>query len=315
MAHYQSRNQMNTNVNAQAQMLLLLNNVQNLENQLGQRNDQGMDLLGLMNQLQSQGRVSRREVPVKPQPNTNMNLGGLLGGLLASANGGMPERTRCVWAYNLPEEYVDADVLCNIFGNFGNVQRIKFSEKKPDGALIELDDPRSAMRAVRCLGKQKLCGQEISVAPTKIEFAPVKADDTKSKDFRKEKETWRYSKDNKFRKICLKRLRTLTPKLLVSNIPEGKMNDVKKYMIEKGFTVKEIEEAVRQTESAEKPNTGFMTALVELASTEEAISAMGKLHSTWPTIRNFGSKKVDKFGKSHGLVLSFVSPREEKSKA
>merc|ERR1712059_244632 len=243
------------------------------------------------------------------------NLGGLLGGLLASVNGGKPERTPCVWVSNLPEEYVDADVLCNIFGNFGNVRKVKFTEKKPDGALIELDDPRSAMRAVRVLDKKKLCGQEISVAPTTIEFAPVKADDTKSKDFRKVKETWRYRKDDKFRKICLKRLNTITPKLLVSNIPDGKMNDVKKYMIDNGFTVKGIEEAVRQTENAASLNTGFMTAMVALASTEEAISAMGKLHSTWPTIRNFGAKKVGKLGKSHGLVLSFVSPREEKSKA
>jgi len=131
-----------------------------------------------------------------------------------------------------------------------------------------------------------------------------------------EKENWRYGggPDSKFRRICLKRLRTLTPKLLISNVPDGKINDVKKYIVEKGYTVKGIEEAVRQTENAEKPKTGFTTALVELSSTEEAIFAMGRLHNTWPTIRNFGSKKVDKFGKSHGLVLSFVSPRE-KSKA
>merc|ERR1712059_62618 len=141
--------------------------------------------------------------------------------------------------------------------------------------------------------------------------------DTKSKNFVNAKEHWRYSRDNKFRRICLKRLRVLTPQLMVSNIPDGKMNDVKKYITEKGFTVKAIEEAVRQsdTDSGEKPKTGYMAALVELASIEEAISAMGSLHRTWPTVRNFGSKKVDKFEKSHGLVLSFVSPKQEKSKA
>jgi RNA recognition motif-containing protein len=244
-----------------------------------------------------------------------MNLGGLLTGLLGSMDGGKPERTRCVWVFNLPEEYVDADVLCNIFGNFGNVQRIKFSEKKPDGALIELDDPRGAMKAVWVMNKKKLCGQEISVAHTKIEFAPVKADDTKSKDFRKAKETWRYAKENKFRAICLKRLRTLTPKLMVSNIPEGKMNDVKKYIVENGFIVKGIEEALRESDNGEKPKTGFMAALVELESIEEAIRAMGKLHRTWPTIRNFGSKKVDKFENSRGLSMSFMSPPREKRKA
>merc|ERR1712059_117106 len=244
------------------------------------------------------------------------NLGGLLGGLLASVNGGKPERTPCVWVSNLPEEYVDADVLCNIFGNFGNVRKVKFTEKKPDGALIELDDPRSAMRAVRVLDKKKLCGQEISVAPTKIDFAFVKDSDTKSKNFLKAKEYWRFTRDSKFRRICLKRLSALTSELMVSNIPDGKMNDVKKYITEKGFTVKGIEEVVRQWDKdVEKPKTGFMTAKVELASIEEAINAMGSLHNTWPTIRNFGAKKVDKFEKSHGLHFSFVSPKEEKSKA
>jgi len=314
---------MNSNkLNAQAQMLLMLNKVQNLENQLGQRNDQGTDMLGLMTQLQSlQGQVSRkREVPVKPQPNANMNLGGFLGGLLASVNGDKPEGTRCVWVTGLPDEYVDADILCNIFGNFGNVIKVVFTEKKPDGALIELDHPHSAGRAVRSMNKQKLSGQEIKVGRAKLDRASIKADDKKSKDFRQEKAKWRYpssKKDNKFRKICLSRMRQLTPKILVANIPDGKIDDVKKYMVQRGFTVKEIEESTRPTdETKETTSTGFTAAKVELASTEEAISAVGTLHDTWPTIRNFGSKKVDKFENSRGLSMSFMSPpRENKSKA
>jgi len=315
---------MNSNkLNAQAQMLLMLNKVQNLENQLGQRNDQGTDMLGLMTQLQSlQGQVSRkREVPVKPQPNANMNLGGFLGGLLASVNGDKPEGTRCVWVTGLPDEYVDADILCNIFGNFGNVIKVQFTEKKPDGALIELDHPHSANRAVRSMNKQKLSGQEVKVSRAKIEHATIKANDTKSKDFRQEKTKWRYPssrKENKFRKVCLSRMRQLTPKLLIVNIPDGKIDDVKKYIVQRGFTIKEFEELQRRTDDTkgEKASTGFTVAKVELASTEEAINAVGTLHDTWPTIRNFGSKKVDKFGNSHGLGLSFISPpRENKSNA
>jgi hypothetical protein len=312
---------MSTNkVNAQAQMLLLLNKVQNLESQLGQRNDQGMDMLGLMNQLKSlQGKVPRREVPMKPQP--NMNLGGLLAGLLGSIEGSKPEGTRCVWVSGLPDEYADADVLCNIFGNFGNVIKVQFTEKKPDGALIELDHPHSANRAIRSMNKQKLSGQEVKVSHANIERGSIKANDTKSKDFRQEKIVWRYPstrKDSKFRAICMSRMRQLTPKLLVANIPDGKIDEVKKYMVQHGFTVKEIEESKRRTDDTkdEKTSTGFTVAKVELASTEEAISAVGTLHGTWPTMRSFGSKKVDKFGNSHGLVMSFMSPpRENKSKA
>merc|ERR1712059_115075 len=211
------------------------------------------------------------------------------------------------------------DILCNIFGNFGNVIKVVFTEKKPDGALIELDHPHSAGRAVRSMNKQKLSGQEIKVGRAKLDRASIKADDKKSKDFRQEKAKWRYpssKKDNKFRKICLSRMRQLTPKILVANIPDGKIDDVKKYMVQRGFTVKEIEESTRPTdETKEKTSTGFTAAKVELASTEEAISAVGILHDTWPTIRNFGSKKVDKFENSRGLSMSFMSPPREKRKA
>ena len=93
------------------------------------------------------------------------------------------------------------------------------------------------MRATRFLGKQELCGQKISVEPTKIEFVSVKADDT-------------------------------------INIPEGKMNGVKKYMIEKRFAVKGIE-AVRKTANVEKPIAWFMPALVKLASGPRTESKCG----------------------------------------
>ena len=33
-------------------------------------------------------------------------------------------------------------------------------------------------------------------------------------------------------RICLSRMRQLTPKLLVANIPDGKIDDVKKYMVQ-----------------------------------------------------------------------------------
>jgi len=253
-------------------------------------------------------------------PSNSMD-GLLTAGLLAAMKGGMPqmsEGTRCVWVTGLPEEYVDADILCNIFGNFGNVVKVVFTEKKPDGALIELDRLHSAGRAVRSMNKQ-LSGQVIKVSRAKIEHASIKADDKKSKDFRQEKAKWRYPssrKENKFRMICLSRMRQLTPKLLVANIPDGKIEDVKKYMVQQGFTVKTIEESKRPTDDTkEKASTGFTAAKVELASTEEVISAVGTLHGTWPTIRNFGSKKVDKFENSHGLSMSFMSPPREKSKA
>merc|ERR1719190_99875 len=176
----------------------------------------------------------------KPAMNINSNIANLL---TALAGGEVQaERGRCVWVTGIPESYQDADKLINIFGNFGNVRKIVFSEKKPDGALIELDDARGCIKAVSNMRGKKLDGQEIKISFTKIDHAGMK-NDSKSKDFRKAKETWRYTnnKDSKFRIICCARLRQLSNSVIVSNIPEGKADQVKKFVIESGYTVKSME--------------------------------------------------------------------------
>merc|ERR1712059_169644 len=154
-----------------------------------------------MGNMQKKNFAGRQAAPKGRQAAANPNLGSNLAALLASMNGstGM-ERCRCVWVTGLPEDYQDADKLLNIFGNFGNVRKVVFTEKKPDGALIEMDDVRAAAKAVFCMNKQKIDGQAIKVSFTKIDTTFIKSDNTKSKDVRKAKENWRYSKDGKFRK-------------------------------------------------------------------------------------------------------------------
>merc|ERR1719350_2346272 len=71
----------------------------------------------------------------------NVDLGSLLSALTGRSTG-QEERGRCIWVTGLPESYQDATKLINIFGNFGNVRKVVFTDKKPDGALIELDDVR-----------------------------------------------------------------------------------------------------------------------------------------------------------------------------
>merc|ERR1719266_1275576 len=176
----------------------------------------------------------------KPAMNINSNIANLL---TALAGGEVQaERGRCVWVTGLPESYQDADKLINIFGNFGNVRKVVFSEKKPDGALIELDDARGSVKAVVNMQGQKLDGQPIKVSFTKIDQAGMKYDD-KSKDVRQAKENWRFNgnKDGKFRKICMARLRKLSNNVIVSNLPEGKSDQLKKFIIESGYTVNSME--------------------------------------------------------------------------
>merc|ERR1719411_2051356 len=247
--------------------------------------------------------------PVKPALSNTYNLTNLPKPLTA---GDVQERGRCVWVTGIPEDYQDSDKLLNIFGNFGNVRKIVFSEKKPDGALIELDDARGAVKAVANLSGKKLDGQAIKVSFTKIDNAGIKKDDTKSKDVRQSKENWRFSgnKDAKYRKICMSKLYNLTSSIIVSNIPDGKTEMVKKHIIESGYTVKSIEGSNRQ-EDKEKPSTGYTMVKVELASVEEAIAAVAHLHNSWP--KKLGTMKKDKFEHSRGLIFSFAGVKREKN--
>merc|ERR1712112_652292 len=236
--------------------------------------------------------------------------------LSAMAGGNTNERTRCIWITGLPEDYQDADKLTNIFGNFGNVLRIKFTDKKPDGALIELDDPRGAIKAVVNMNNQKIEGSAIKVSFTKFETAGfIKEDDSKSKLVFKAKENWRFNsknKDTKFRKICMSRLRKLSNKVIVSNLPEGKMDQLKKYIVESGFTVKSIEGSKRPDEEG-KPSTGYTMAIVELADVEESIAVVATLHNTWPI--KLGAKKVNRFERALPLNFALAGVRKEKSPA
>merc|ERR1712077_138080 len=129
------------------------------------------NLMGMMNLLKAsktpKGSVQSKggKGPAKPSLNSNANLANLLKSL---TGGEVQERGRCVWVTGIPEDYQDADKLLNIFGNFGNVRKIVFSEKKPDGALIELDDSRGAVKAVANLSGKKLDGQAKLASPKLI---------------------------------------------------------------------------------------------------------------------------------------------------
>jgi len=306
-----------------AQMLMLLNQVTNLENQMrmsnmAQTQPMGMNsnnIMGMMNLLQG-SKTAKRPMPnkggkgsAKPALNQNTNLANFLKALTGEEK---PERGRCVWVTGLPEDYQDADKLLNIFGNFGNVRKVVFSEKKPDGALIELDDSRGSIKAVVNMNGQKLDGQAIKVGFTSINHAGLKADDKKSKDFREAKENWRFTnnKEAKFRKICMSRLRKLSSSVIVSNVPDGKIDNVKKFIIESGYTVKSIEGSKRPEEK-EKPSTGYTMAIVELGSVEEGIAAVANLHNAWP--KKFGTMKKDRNGNERGLSFSLAGVKKEKS--
>merc|ERR1712014_538548 len=129
----------------------------------------------------------------------------------------------------------------------------------------------------------------------------------------KAKENWRFAakdKDTKFRRICLSRLRKLSNKVIVSNLPDEKMDQLKKYIVESGFTVKSMEGSKRPDDEG-KPSTGYTMAIVELADVEEAIAAVATLHNTWPI--KLGAKKVNRFERALPLNFALTGVRKEKS--
>merc|ERR1712242_7626 len=242
----------------------------------------------------------------------NASIASLLAALTGSSTG-QEERGRCIWVTGLPESYQDSTKLINIFGNFGNVRKVVFTDKKPDGALIELDDARGSIKAVANMRGQKLDGQPIKVSFTKIDQAGMKNDD-KSMDVRKAKENWRFSgnKDIKFRKICMARLRQLSNSVCVSNLPEGKSDLLKKFVIESGYTVKSMVGSQRPIDES-KLKSDYTMVLVELASVEEAIDAVANLHNSWP--KKFGTMKKDRFENSRGLIFSLTGVKQNKDKS
>jgi len=297
----------------QAQMIMLMNQFSQMNAmKQPQPGVDPMAALKMMSQLQGlQGGKSGRNAAKPSKGNTVVGLNDLIASL--TGNQGR-EAGRCVWVAGLPEEFQDSQKLLNIFGCFGNVRRIVFTDKKPDGALIEMDDARSAMKARFVTRNQTIGGNQFKVIqldPSKFKGAFIGKGDNKSMDVTKAKENWRYAKDSKFRKICLARLRQLSPKIIVSNIPEGKEDMVKKFIIESGYTVKDMQGSSK----ADAPKTGFTMQLIELASTEEAIGAVANLHNSWP--KKMGVKNKDKFERERGLIFSFAGTLKadrEKSK-
>merc|ERR1711996_181524 len=114
------------------------------------------------------------------------------------------------------------------------------------------------------------------------------------------------------RKICLARLRQLSNSVIVSNLPEGKSDQLKKFIIESGYTVKSMEGSQRPLDES-KPKSDYSMVLVELASVEEAIDAVANLHNSWP--KKFGTMKKDRYDNSRGLIFSLTGEKRNKEKS
>ena len=258
------------------------------------------------------------EIPYNPEPNSSSEMNGLLGPApfpdIGDISSGVPrmggihnrgsQQTNgpCLLVSSLPEDIATPDYLCNLFGFYGDVQRVKILRNKRDCAIVQMAKPHQANLCRNFLDQCKIDGKRICVSYSRMTSIKLPADnghddDAKTKDFSSVKGVHRFRNPNLAQKL-LKNLCAPTSMLHIANLPEnfatdGKLDELKSYFVDSGFTVKDAQECGKD---------GSM-ALIQLGSVEEAISALAKLHNMIP--QKIGTKKGEL-----GLCISFSNRRD-----
>merc|ERR1712062_435041 len=174
--------QIGANQNAAFQMINQLQAVNGAKGRRrtrkGQKGNAGIGLNNLIASLKGvKGGINTGKVQ---KGNARVGLNDLIASLTGQQG---REAGSCIWVSSLPEEYQDSQKLLNIFGCFGNVRRIVYTDKKPDGALIEMDNARSAMKARFVTRNQTIGGNQFKVIqldPSKFKGAFIGKGDNKS---------------------------------------------------------------------------------------------------------------------------------------
>lgn len=216
--------------------------------------------------------------------------------------GGQMEVSPSVWISGVPEDFRNTKAIANILGNFGNVMKVKFSRKKPDGVLVQMQDSSQADRCCKCLDRVQLPGGKLRVSSSKIQDVVITPheDPDSGRDFSRGLDHRYRDINSKFAQTCLGRMSRPTNILMVNNIPEDKMDEAKAYIIESGFDVEEFKEGVsRKKDSEEGERKRSHYAWVAFKSAEDAITAVARLHNTSP------SNIIE--GKGRRLVFTFTS--------
>jgi len=171
-----------------------------------------------------------------------------------------------------------------------------------------MQEPSHAVKCCQFLNGIKLPGGKITVKPSKIEqiiLTPYD-DPDQGKDFSGGYDHRYRDLNSKFAQTCLHRLGRPTCVLMVGRIPEDKMSELKAYIIESGYTVKNMEEGQKKKSAGDvngEPNKRSHFVFVELASVKQAVGAVAKLHNTMP--KNMGEGHSNK--RFQRLVFSFTT--------
>lgn len=171
---------------------------------------------------------------------------------------------------NLDEDQTECDHLFTLFGVYGDVQRVKILFNKKDTALVQMAEPQQALVAMNHLDKVKLWHKQIRVMPSKHTSVQLpkegQPDAGLTKDFTN-------SSLHRFKKPGSKNYSNIYPPgptLHLSNIPSSVEEDELKGAFNSiGLTVVAFKFFPKDRKMA----------LVQLASVDEAIVGLVKLHN------------------------------------
>merc|ERR550534_2953450 len=197
-------------------------------------------------------------------PNNNVRFHGQMGGA------GMQSRHGSVLLVsNLNEGEIKCEDLFILFGHYGDVQRVKILYNKKDTALIQFADASQSSTALQNLNNMTLFGQEMRVSRSKHDTVNMPKSEDEGKELTKD---YTNSPLHRFKKPGSKNFQNIFPPiktLHLSNIPES-------------VTEEEIQEMFSEHGTISNflffPKDRRM-ALIQLASVEESIVGLIKLHN------------------------------------
>lgn len=171
---------------------------------------------------------------------------------------------------NLDDGPTECDHLFILFGVYGDVQRVKILFNKKDTALIQMAEPQQAMLAMNHLDKVKLWNKQIRVMPSKHSNVQLPKEGQPDAGLTKDYST---SSLHRFKKPGSKNYSNIYPPsatLHLSNIPSSvEEEDLRTAFNTIGLTVTAFKFFPKDRKMA----------LVQLASVDEAVTGLVKLHN------------------------------------
>jgi len=198
----------------------------------------------------------------------------------------------CLFVSRLPEDLANPDAIANLLGVYGDVNKVQMI--KDNSALVEMSQPEHASRVKNYLDQTKIGENKMLVSySNKPSIRPK----TENKDTFKD-----YSRAGVHRFYGLKpghkMLRSFyrpSAELFVSRFESGKVENLKKFFEDSGYTVKDVKGVGQKGDMA----------IVTLGSVEDGIKALAKLHNTKP--EDLGEQKGRR-----GITLNFAISSNKK---